>query len=79
MYLWHNHQRTLWFERLHSEKPTNLQRNEPEYVGSGLPRLYDPAWVHVKKMTKSCQNVYGSDLSPTLTLVTAAATLSLVE
>lgn len=50
MYLWHNHQRTLWFERLHSEKTTNfynlMSRN---MSGRELPGLYDPAWVHVKK------------------------------
>lgn len=52
MYLWHNHQRTLWFERLHSEKPTNFYNLMSQNMsGRELPRLYDPAWVHVKKLT----------------------------
>lgn len=39
--------------------------------GLELPRLYDPAWVHVKKLTTELSEcIYGSDLSPTPTLVT---------
>lgn len=50
MYLWHNHQRTLWFERLHSEKPTNIYNLMSQNIsGLELPRLYDPAWVHVNR------------------------------
>lgn len=52
MYLWHNHQRTLWFERLHSEKPTNIYNLMSwNMSGQELPGLYDPAWVHVRKLT----------------------------
>lgn len=70
---------THWFERLHSEKPTNFYNLMSQNMsGQELPRLYDPAWVHVKTLTTELSECDPSP-TPTPTLATVTATLSLVE
>lgn len=65
MYLWHNHLRTLWFERLHSEKPTNIYNLMSQNIsGLELPRLYDPLGPCEQNGCQICQNVFGSSPSP---------------
>lgn len=80
MYLWHNHQRTLWFERRHSEKPTdfyNLRaRVRRVRCYRGFMIQHGSMW---KNWRQSSQDGYGSDLSPTLTLNTVAETRCLVN
>lgn len=80
MYLWHNYQRTLWFEGLHSEKPTNFYNLMSwNTSGQGLPMLYSPARVHVKKKRKQNYDTFVilfMALGPPAILNTVTATLT---
>lgn len=73
MYLWHNHQRTLWFEGLHSEKRTHFYNLMSQNMsGSGAT---EALWSSMgpcenkKLMTDLSERVYGPNPSPSLTLV----------